>query len=260
MKLKISLYMVTFNEEKRLERTLKAVCDLVDEIIIVDSGSKDKTRDIAVKYGAKFIYHEWVSYCDQKSFAEQQCKNDWVMMLDADEVISPQLFKEIKALPSKPEYMAYNFTLSNMFFDDIKPAPLAVSIKAVRLYNKNFAHMPPDLWNKDRVKVNEGYKIGKFKGVVYHYGILDITQATSKYNLHSTELQKTLKAENRSFSTLRLFCEFPFQFLRYYIGQRYFLSGSKGFVQAIVLAHFRFLKIAKWFEAQRMEKFIKGQK
>ena len=85
---KLSLYVITLNEEKRLAKTLSSAKDLVDEIIIVDSGSTDRTKEIALSFGAKFIFHEWESYGHQVKFAEEQCSYRWVIRLDADEVIS----------------------------------------------------------------------------------------------------------------------------------------------------------------------------
>ena len=95
---KISLYVITLNEEKRLARTLESARGLVDEIIIVDSGSTDRTQAIAESFGAKFIFHKWESVGHQVKFAEEQCANKWVLRLDADEVISPGLAEEISRI------------------------------------------------------------------------------------------------------------------------------------------------------------------
>lgn len=247
--LKLSVYIVTLNEEKRLEKTLKAASKVADEIVVVDSGSTDKTKDIALKYKAKFIFHEWETYCKQKSFAEKACKYDWVLMVDADEVLSDELIKEINEIKAKgTDFNAFKIKICNMFEEDEKPRRFAHTFNAVRLYNRQFAHMPPDLFNKDRIKVAENASVGQMQGKMHHYCFLSLEQATEKYNRHSSELLKTLIAENRSFSTFRLAGEFPYQFFKYYILKRYCLLGKRGFMQAMVLANFRFLKIAKWFE------------
>ena len=95
--MQLSVYIITLNEEARIEATIKQAKKVADEIIVVDSGSKDKTVEIAKKLGSKVIHHDWESYCKQKSFAEKQCTNDWVLMLDADEVLSEELVTELKA-------------------------------------------------------------------------------------------------------------------------------------------------------------------
>ena len=102
----LSVYIITLNEEKRLAKTLKQAQKVADEIIVVDSGSTDKTLEIAKKHNAKIIYNEWKSYCEQKHFAETQCTNDYVLMLDADEVLSDELVKEIKTLKKNPTHKA----------------------------------------------------------------------------------------------------------------------------------------------------------
>ena len=252
--MKLSVYFITKNEEQRLENSLKAAAKVADEIIVVDSGSTDKTIEIAKKYKAKIFHHKWKSYCDQKSFAEKKCSSDWVLMLDADEVLSAELIAEIKQIKKNPQHHAYEVKICNMFPGDVKPRVFAQSFKAVRLYNRKFAHMPPDLWNKDRIRVQAEEKIVRLTGKIYHYCFLTIDQATAKYNLHSSELAHAVVEEKRSFSCLRLYTEFPRQFLRYYFFKRYFLLGVQGVVQAMVLAHFRFLKVAKWFEWKSLHK------
>lgn len=248
--MKLSVYIVTLNEEQRLNRTLIQAAKVADEIIIVDSGSTDNTVNIAHKHGAKVIFHEWESYCKQKHFAEQQCKNDWVLLLDADEVLSDALVAEINNLGNKPKYNAYRIKITNMLPHEETPRKFAETFNVVRLYNRKYASMPEDLWNKDRVSVDKGQKIGNLKAPILHYCLLSIEQATNKYNIHSTELQKTLIAEKRHFSILRLVTEFPRQFCRYYFCKKFIFMGVNGFIQAMLLANFRFLKIAKYFEAR----------
>ena len=104
--MKLSVYIVTLNEEKRLEKTLQAVQQVADEILIVDSGSTDKTKEIAEKYNAKFIFHKWKNISSQKKFAQDTCENDFVLSLDADEVLSPRLIEEINQVKSNQKYKA----------------------------------------------------------------------------------------------------------------------------------------------------------
>ena len=141
-----------------------------------------------------------------------------------------------------------------MFPQDKKPRRFAHSFTPVRLYNRNFASMPKDLYNKDRVKVACGQKVASLKSEIHHFCILTLEQATNKYNIHSSELVKTLAAEKRKVSKFRIFTEFPRQFLHYYIGKRYCLLGTQGYIQSLVLANFRFLKIAKYYEYKELNK------
>jgi len=109
MKAEISLIILTYNEELNLEKCLKSVVGLVSEIIIVDSGSTDKTKEIAEKYGAKFVIHEFKNQADQFNWAldNVQINGDWVLRLDADEELLPELKEEIKKeLPNVGEDVA----------------------------------------------------------------------------------------------------------------------------------------------------------
>ena len=177
--MKLSVYIITFNEEKRLGKTLAAAKKVADEIIVVDSGSTDSTVKIADKYGANVIFHKWEDYCKQKSFAENKCTHDWVLMLDADEVLSPNLIDEIKVFKKQkmPEFQAYKVKICNMFEQDTTPRRFAQKFNVVRLYNRRFAYMPAELHNKDRIKVQDGEKIGQLKSPIYHYCFLNISQA-----------------------------------------------------------------------------------
>ncbi len=242
---KLSAYIVTLNEEKRFPKTLEALSKVADEIIVVDSGSKDKTKEIAESFNCKFVYNKWVSYCDQKHFAQELCSNDYVLMLDADEVLSPELIKEIKEEKKNFKFNAYNLIIKNMNPNDLKPRMFAKKYNVVRLYNKKYANLPKDLMNKDRVKVQDSEVIGQFKNYILHYCFLTIHDAIAKYNKHSTELVQTAIKNNKHYSTLRLTTEFPRQFFKYYFIQGFFIYGSYGFTQAMILAYFRFLKIAK---------------
>lgn len=251
---KLSVYIVTYNEELRLERTLEKASQVADEIVVVDSGSEDNTVEIAKKYGAKVYHNAWKTYCDQKNFAENKCSYDHVLLIDADEVLSDELIKEINLLKEDFKLAAYKIKIVDMLPHDIKPSCFAQTFNPVRLYNRKLASMPKDKMNKDRVEVKAGEQIGQLKGKILHYSFLSLEKALEKFNRHSTELQKTLAKENKSFSTLRLVTEYPRQFCRYYIGKGYIFRGTDGFICASVMAYFRYLKIAKWFESRPIKK------
>ena len=251
--IKISAYLVTLNEEKRLPKTLAALQKVADEIIIVDSGSTDKTEEIAKQYNTKFIYHPWKNISSQKNFAQNQCQFDWVLSLDADEVLSDKLIAEINRLKENPKYQAYKLKIFDMFPGDKKSKLLAKGYNLVRLYNKNYAYMPDDLTH-DRVIVTKGTKIGQLKYRVHHYSYLTLTQFWYKLNMYTDELVKTALAKGKKYSRLRLITEFPRQFIIYYFFKRLFVNGLWGFVMATSYAYFRFLKIAKYFEYKMLQK------
>ncbi len=244
---KISAYIVTLNEEKRLGKTLQALKKVADEIFVIDSGSTDKTQEIAEKYGAKFLFHKWKNISAQKHYGQELCHNDWVLSLDADEVLSPELIAEIKEKMKKPTADAYRIKICDMLPGDKKPRLFAKTYNQVRLYNRKKNNMPDDLTN-DRVVVGEGAVVEQLESKVFHYSYISLTQTWFKLNMYTDELVKTAVEQGRKYSKLRLYTEFPRQFLVYYFKKRYFLYGTCGFWMATTYAYFRFLKIAKWFE------------
>src|SRR5512145_868710 len=94
----ISCYIRTLNEERKIGEVVAAARAVVDEVVVVDSGSTDATVAIAQAAGARVIHQEWLGNGRQKRFAEEQCRNDYLLDIDADEVVSPALAEEIRAL------------------------------------------------------------------------------------------------------------------------------------------------------------------
>ncbi|MDE1160999.1 MAG: glycosyltransferase family 2 protein [Acidobacteriaceae bacterium] len=111
----LSVALVTLNEEENLPRTLASVA-WADEVIIVDSGSTDRTVEIAREFGATVIEREWPGFAAQKNFAISQCSGTWILSLDADEELSPELQRQIRLmLPTNPPVDAYNLKRRNLF-------------------------------------------------------------------------------------------------------------------------------------------------
>ena len=111
----LSVAIITCNEERNLARTLASV-SFADEIVVVDSGSTDRTVEIARSFGARVLIREWPGFAAQKNFAIQQCSGTWVLSLDADEELSPELRTQIRLLlPSNPPADAYFLKRRNLF-------------------------------------------------------------------------------------------------------------------------------------------------
>jgi glycosyltransferase involved in cell wall biosynthesis len=95
-KLPLSVALITYNEEDIIGRTLESVRDIASEIVVVDSHSTDRTREIAESYGAKVFVEEWKGYGEQKNSAMRKCSQEWILFLDADEVLSEELKESIR--------------------------------------------------------------------------------------------------------------------------------------------------------------------
>lgn len=203
--MKLSVYLVTLNEELRLDKTLKAASEVADEIVVVDSGSTDKTAEIAEKYHAKFLFHKWKNISAQKHFAQNKCANDWVLSLDADEVLSDELIAEIKRIKQNPTADAYKMKICDMLPGDKKPRIFAKTYNQVRLYNRKKANMPDDLTH-DRVVLGENCSVEQLKAKVNHYSYISLTQLWFKLNMYTDELVQTaLKKKQKIFALAPLY-------------------------------------------------------
>jgi len=114
--MQISAVLITLNEERRLPRALESLRPVADEILVVDSGSTDRTREIAQSHGARFLSHPWEGYSRQKNFAASQAKFDWILSLDADEVVTPELAAELRVIQEQGPGAAAGFRMPRLAF------------------------------------------------------------------------------------------------------------------------------------------------
>lgn len=141
----LSVAIITCDEERNLARTLASV-SFADEIVVVDSGSKDRTVEIAESFHAKVFVREWPGFAAQKNFAIEQCSGDWILSLDADEELSPKLRTQLRLLlPTNPPADAYFIKRRNLFLNRwIKRGGYYPDPK-LRLFRRsvaNFSHPP----------------------------------------------------------------------------------------------------------------------
>lgn len=117
---KLSVAIITLNEERIIEKTLSGIKDIADEIIIVDSNSTDKTVEIAKSYGAQVFVEDWKGYSDQKNSALEKCKCDWILSLDADEYVTKDLSNEISGVVNSAD-SAGGYKVARKLFIGNKP-------------------------------------------------------------------------------------------------------------------------------------------
>ena len=245
----LSAFLIIRNEEARLPATLSALRDWVDEIVVVDSGSTDCSLEIAKSFGAHVYHRSWTGYGPQKRFAEEQCRNAWMLNVDADEVVTPKLASEIQALfsESPPPPGAYKVRILNVYPGDKRPRPLANDYNVVRLYHRAAGRFSDDPLH-DRVLLGN-VRPGQLTGVIYHYPYINFEQALNKYNRFSSYSASKSRRRSSPLLRLRLFIEFPVSFVKFYIIRRHILGGWKGFYFSLANAFMRTTRIAKMLEA-----------
>ncbi|MDX2049672.1 MAG: glycosyltransferase family 2 protein [Rickettsiaceae bacterium] len=251
---KISCFIITKNEERNIKRTIAPLKKICDEIIIIDSGSEDKTCKIAAEEGAKIVYNKWEGYLNQKIFGESLCRNDWILNLDADEELSPELAHEIEVILAAnliSRYKAYRLNIVSLLEGEIKPRYFAPSIKPIRLYNKKYGGFYNNKSDQthDSVVLNPSVdskqNIYNFIHKVHHRSWASLTHLISKSNFYSSEQADSLYLKGRKISNLRLIFEQSLWFLKAYFIRRYFVLGIDGFVFSSIFAFSRFARIAK---------------
>lgn len=251
----LSVYFITLNEEARLGRALAKVAGWADEIIVVDSGSEDGTRAIAESYGARFVFHPWQGFACQKAYAASLCRNDWVLDLDADEVLSDELVANIRRQFSRPQPADLaGYRMRWVLSQPMPGHPFRhdKSKKILRLYDRTKAAIVPEPdSNDDRPRVREG-RVAFMPGDVLHQTLVNLEQMERKYLKLSSEQARFLAAKGRRISGARLAVEFPLKFLKYYLIHRQVLNGWYGLSVSVVAANRNFMRLAKARELQML--------
>lgn len=245
----LSIFIIALNEADRIGRTLEAVRGLSDDVVVVDSGSTDGTQEVARAHGARVIFNAWPGYGQQKRFAEEQCRHDWLLNLDADEVLPPDLAAEIAGLfqNGMPPLDAYKIRIAEIFPGEKAPHRFAYALAPVRLYRKSRGRYSKSPVH-DRVDLDPDARIGRLKGTVHHFSVRSLGEQMDKLNAYSDAQADDLDARGITVSRFRLVAEFPANFVKAYIGRRHALRGIYGFMTAMNYAFYRYLRAAKHWE------------
>lgn len=248
----ISAFLIAKDEEDRVQAAIESAKMVADEIILIDSGSSDRTCEIARELGAKVIFNAWKGYGLQKRFGEDQCQHAWLLNLDADERLSPELVSEIRTLELGKNADGYRLLIRDRFPFEAKPKSWAYTYDPVRLYNRRSGRYS-DHYVHDRVTMKPGAKVTGLKGLVYHDSMLSISQTIAKTNRYSSFQAETMHNEGRRLNRFRLIFEFPIAFFKSFFVRRYYRYGRWGLVLAINYAYGRFTRLAKCYEIELIE-------
>ncbi|MGO4735415.1 glycosyltransferase family 2 protein [Bosea sp. 2KB_26] len=245
----LSIFIIARDEADRIGRTIAAVRELSDDIVVIDSGSTDGTQTIAEQCGARVIFNAWPGYGQQKRFGEDQCRYNWLLNLDADEVVPREMAVEIAALfaHGDPPADAYRTRIAEIFPGERAPHRFTYALSPVRLYRKDKGRYSPSPVH-DRVDLSPDARIGRLKGTVHHYSVRSLGEQMAKLNNYSDAQADDLDKRGESLSAFRLVAEFPANFVKAYIGRRHALRGVYGFMTAMNYAFYRYLRAAKHWE------------
>jgi glycosyltransferase involved in cell wall biosynthesis len=240
--MRISATIVTLNEERNLPRALESLT-CVDEIVVVDSGSTDRTVEIARTYGARVIEQSWLGYAAQKNFAATAAANDWVLAIDADESLSELLQAEIMALrQTDPHVPGFRFPRRAQYLGGwINHSGWYPDAK-VRLYDRRRGRWVGD-YVHESVRVDGAP--GELTGNLHHFTCASLEEHRRTMDRYTTLAAEELRAQGRRSTALRLLLSPPATFLKTYLLQQGFRDGYRGYLIAKMAARYVYLKCSK---------------
>ena len=244
MKIQLSVAIITYNEEKNIRRCLESVKDIADEIVVVDSFSTDNTEVICREFNVKFILYKFIGYIQKKNYALQQTKFNYVLSLDADEVLSKDLRENILIVKNNWENDAYSFNrLTNFCGKWIKHCGWYPDVK-IRLIDKRNGK-----WGgqnpHDKIILNENHVVKHIKGDLLHYSFNTIEEHIAQINKFSEITANELYKKGRKSNFLLIIFSPFFKFIKSYIFKLGFLDGFFGFVVCVNSAYANYLKYIK---------------
>jgi glycosyltransferase involved in cell wall biosynthesis len=247
---KLTVLVPTRNEETNLRDCLESV-KWADELLVVDSFSTDGTLAIAEEFGARVLQHEYINSAAQKNWAIPQTEHDWVMVLDADERVTPELAGEIRAQLDRPESeraAAYSVYRRTFFFGkEIRHCGWDTD-SVIRLFNKKLARYP-ERWVHANMEVDG--RVEELKTRLLHYTYSSMDQYFEKFGRYTTWSAKDLDEKGRRAGFLNLVGRPIFRFAKMYFLRLGFLDGVAGAVLCGLAACSVFTKYAKLWEMQR---------
>ena len=250
MKTSLSVTVITKNEEDRIADCLSSVAEIADEIIVLDSGSEDKTVEICKRYTDKVFITDWPGYGIQKQRALEKAGGEWVLAIDADERLTPELADEIcRVLDSSPQEVAFKTKWAVVVFG--KQLNYGRSARYVlRLFRREGARFSNDVVH-EKVILPDG-KVGKLNHRLLHYSIRDYEHLMYKNSLYAWLGGKKRFDKGKTGGGLwGASVRAILVFIQIYIFRRGFLDGSVGYLMAVMYSQAAFNKYAALWSLRR---------
>lgn len=253
--IRLSVAIITYNEERKIAATLQAVQGFADEIVIVDSFSIDRTLSIAENFGAKVLQKEWPGFSAQKNYLLDHCQGEWILLIDADEVLDPALIEEIshQVLNNSNSVEVYELIFKSYCFGHPINYGGWSGFYKIRLFKRGWVRFGGELVH-ERFILKEGARTGRLRNPLHHYTYSDMEECIDKYNRYSSAGAKDLLSRGKQPSVLKLFLAPMAVFIKRYFLKLGFLDGIMGFILAVYMAGYDFAKYAKLFTLVKQNK------
>ncbi len=240
--MKISATIITYNEERNLPRAIESL-RCADEILVMDSGSNDRTVEIAEKLGARVVERTWPGYANQKNLAAEQAIHDWILSIDADESLSEALEGEIwKLKKNGPQFDAYTMPRLAQYLGRWIHHSGWYPDRKVRLYHRGKARWE-GAYVHESVKVNG--RVGHLQSNLLHFTCNSLSEHLRVMDRYTTLAAEQLLSTGEEVTWGRLVLEPPWTFFQTYVLKLGFLDGVEGLAIANMAALYNFVKYAK---------------
>lgn len=250
MKLPVTLMVITLNEENNIERCIQSV-PFASEILIIDSGSQDKTCEMAKKSGARVLQHEWKGFGPQKKWGSEQAQYDWILSLDADEVLSPELVEEIQQGFGKLEpTVGYEMPRKSFHLGRWIQHGGWYPDRQLRLYHRGHSSWP-DSQIHERIQAQA---TKSFEADLHHFVFRDLSHQVLTNDRYSSLLSAKDFTERKKFSLFKLIFKPLTKFFETYFLKLGFFDGLAGLIIAVSAAYSIFLRQAKLWEQENIKK------
>jgi glycosyltransferase involved in cell wall biosynthesis len=243
----LSVAIITLNAASQLEDCLKSAC-FADDIVVVDSGSTDGTQALAERLGARVIAQDWLGFGPQKQFAVTAAHHDWVLCLDADERVSPELQSSIKNELKSPSTAAFRFARCNRFLGRYLKHGEGYPDWSLRLFDRRQAR-----WSADAVheKVETLSAVGELSGDLLHESAESLSSYLSKQNRYTTLAAEMALAAGKRASFSRIALSPIIRFIKFYFVRQGFRDGLPGLIHIAIGCFNSMMKYSKMLERQK---------
>lgn len=245
---RISVSIITFNEEDRIRKAIDSVREIADEIVVVDSLSTDRTREIAEEMGAVVITKEFVDYGSQKNFAIDKTSNEWVLNIDADERLSDDLIKSVKDFKnSAPEHSGYYINRKTEYLGRWIRHCGWYPDRKLRLFKKSCSSWEGRIHERLELKGSSG----RLSGDLLHHTYRNISDHIARLNRYTQFQAEDIVKKGKKLLWARMIFMPNISFIRYYIWKLGILEGYPGFLISLIASWATGMKYMKALEIKR---------
>ncbi|MCF7790151.1 MAG: glycosyltransferase family 2 protein [Prosthecobacter sp.] len=255
-RLPLSISIISLNEEDNLRRCLASVGDLAQEIVIVDSGSKDRTAEIAAEFGATFVHQDWLGYTAQKNHCLGLCSQPWILALDCDEELTPALRESIQRFFANGDDQRFDgawmsrlvwFMGRWIHHGDWYPD------RKVRLFRREKSRWAADGGGQVHERLDVDGPCTTLSGDLLHYSFKNIQHYLVKHVQYSNVFLQTQQSKGGRWSLLHTLFRPWWRFTRAYVLKRGFMDGFPGLWIAVATAFFTFDRYSRMYENEAEE-------